>query len=94
MPTWKLDEFQNAGPLPQSPVLQSPVQSSEKLEDLTLIPYGAAKLRITVFPILEKSLRRLNLDPSSVRVCEPDAGRPCSHPVSSGAASAWRDVAS
>jgi len=49
VPTWKLDEFQNAGPLPTSPV-----RSSEKLEELTLIPYGAAKLRVTVFPILEK----------------------------------------
>ena len=49
VPSWKLDEFQNAGPLPKSPV-----QSAEKLEDLSLIPYGAAKLRVTVFPILEK----------------------------------------
>jgi len=49
VPDWKLDEFQNAGPVPTSPV-----KSSEKLEDLKLIPYGSAKLRITVFPILEK----------------------------------------
>jgi hypothetical protein len=49
VPEWQLDEFQNAGQLPTSPV-----SSSEPLEEITLIPYGAAKLRITVFPILEK----------------------------------------
>jgi hypothetical protein len=49
LPSWKIDEFQNAGPVPESPVL-----SDEILEDLTLIPYGAAKLRVTVFPILDK----------------------------------------
>ncbi len=49
VPEWTLDEFQNAGQLPASPV-----HSSEKLDEITLIPYGAAKLRIAVFPILEK----------------------------------------
>jgi len=49
VPAWKLDEVQNAGPVPESPV-----QSDEILEDLTLIPYGSAKLRVTVFPILDK----------------------------------------
>jgi hypothetical protein len=49
VPGWKLDEFQNAGPVPPSPV-----QSSEKLDQIMLIPYGAAKLRVTVFPLLEK----------------------------------------
>jgi hypothetical protein len=34
----------------------SPVTSSDPLESLTLVPYGAAKLRITAFPYLrEKS---------------------------------------
>jgi hypothetical protein len=49
-PQWKTDE-NSAGPIPMSPV------SSEKsLERLRLIPYGAAKLRITAFPYLyEKS---------------------------------------
>ena len=47
LPEWKLDEFQNAGPVPPSPA-----ESSEPLEELKLIPYGAAKLRVTVLPIL------------------------------------------
>jgi hypothetical protein len=38
----------SAGPLPQSPV-----KSSEPIEELTLIPYGCAKLRITELPLLE-----------------------------------------
>ena len=47
LPEWKLDEFQNAGPVPPSPA-----ESSEPLEELKLIPYGAAKLRVTVLPVL------------------------------------------
>ena len=47
VPEW--DMYMNsAGPLPQSPV-----KSSEPIEELTLIPYGCAKLRITEFPLLE-----------------------------------------
>jgi hypothetical protein len=38
---------ESAGPLPASPV------SSEQPEEaLTLLPYGAVRLRITVFPTL------------------------------------------
>lgn len=47
IPDWQI-ENNNAGPLPQSPV-----KSSEPLEDIVLIPYGCAKLRITEFPLLE-----------------------------------------
>ena len=46
VPEWAL-EMNSAGPLPQSPV-----KSSWPIEDLTLIPYGCAKLRITEFPLL------------------------------------------
>jgi hypothetical protein len=44
IPEWALVNG-SAGPLPQSPVA-----SREPVETLTLIPYGAAKLRITAFP--------------------------------------------
>jgi len=61
LPEWKLTDHNDK--VPQRKLQQpnraglpprSPVSSSEKLEDLTLIPYGAAKLRITVFPVLKK----------------------------------------
>ena len=44
--SWRVKE-NSAGPL-----LQSPVSSRKTLVDLILIPYGAAKLRITAFPSL------------------------------------------
>ena len=44
LPQWTLING-SAGPLPQSPV-----SSQEPEETLTLIPYGAAKLRVTAFP--------------------------------------------
>ncbi len=47
IPEWQL-ENNCAGELPQSPV-----KSNEPIEELTLIPYGCAKLRITEFPLLE-----------------------------------------
>ena len=48
--TWSIVE-NSAGPVPQSPVT-----SQDPLQVLTLVPYGAAKLRITAFPYLgEKS---------------------------------------
>ncbi len=46
LPEWR-EENGCAGELPQSPTM-----SAEALETLTLVPYGAAKLRITVFPEL------------------------------------------
>ena len=46
IPEWGM-ENNCAGPVPASPVT-----SSEPVEELTLIPYGCAKLRITEFPLL------------------------------------------
>jgi len=48
LPDWKLDR-DAAAPPPKSPVT-----SDQPLTDLTLIPYGAAKLRITEFPVLAR----------------------------------------
>jgi len=47
IPQWDLEK--NAAAAPPA----SPVTSTEPLETLTLIPYGAAKLRITEFPVLK-----------------------------------------
>jgi DUF1680 family protein len=47
VPEWQIEDG-SAGTLPQSPVI-----SREKDETLRLIPYGAARLRITAFPRLE-----------------------------------------
>jgi hypothetical protein len=44
VPEWQLEEG-SAGTLPQSPVI-----SVEPDEALTLVPYGSARLRVTVFP--------------------------------------------
>ena len=47
-PQWVIEE-NSAGPVPGSPV-----PSTEPLQTLILIPYGAAKLRITEFPYLQE----------------------------------------
>ena len=46
IPEWQIEDNQ-AGMLPQSPV-----HSDEPEEEVTLIPYGCAKLRITEFPVV------------------------------------------
>ena len=47
IPAWRAEDGA-ADPLPQSPV-----ESSEQEEEIALIPYAAAKLRITAFPVLK-----------------------------------------
>jgi len=48
LPEWQIVD-DSAGPLPISPVT-----SKQPAETISLIPYGAAKLRITAIPYLEK----------------------------------------
>lgn len=47
VPEWQLEEG-SAGTLPQSPVI-----STEPDEPLMLVPYGAVRLRVTVFPRID-----------------------------------------
>ncbi|HWV73047.1 MAG TPA: beta-L-arabinofuranosidase domain-containing protein [Pseudosphingobacterium sp.] len=47
LPVWAIDQYGLTGVLPQNPT-----QSESPQEDITLIPMGAARLRITAFPVL------------------------------------------
>jgi hypothetical protein len=47
IPNWQSDKFTMVGKLQPSPV-----KSSEKTKSVTLIPMGAARLRITTFPVI------------------------------------------
>ena len=49
LPTWTIDQYGLCGVLPQSPVM-----SNEPIEQITLIPMGAARLRIASFPVITK----------------------------------------
>ena len=53
VPAWKAEEG-SADPLPQSPI-NSP--ATEEFAELTLVPYAAAKLRITAFPVVGSDVR-------------------------------------
>ena len=46
VPAWKEDHLGLVGPLQASPV-----RTEEPLEELTLVPMGAARLRLTCFPV-------------------------------------------
>jgi hypothetical protein len=50
LPGWTIDSTGMCGVLPQSPV-----SSNEKTEDITLIPMGATRLRISAFPVIGTS---------------------------------------
>ncbi len=45
LPNWKLDQYGLCDTLPMSPV-----STASRAEELTLIPMGAARLRISAFP--------------------------------------------
>ncbi len=47
IPGWKLDHLGLVGRIPESPVL-----SEESREAITLVPMGAARLRISAFPVI------------------------------------------
>ena len=47
IPTWKVDQYGLCGVLPQSPV-----NTSEPIRELTLVPMGGARLRISSFPVV------------------------------------------
>ena len=47
LPEWQIED-DSAGPLPVSPVT-----SKRHVETISLVPYGAAKLRITAFPFTQ-----------------------------------------
>ena len=51
LPEWGVTEHS------ASPVPKSPVKGSGSLESLTLVPYGAAKLRVTAFPFLREQAK-------------------------------------
>jgi hypothetical protein len=48
IPGWKIDQYGLCAPVPQSPV-----KTAEPLEEIELIPMGAARLRISAFPVVE-----------------------------------------
>ena len=48
VPSWKIDKFGLCGVLPDEHAVKD-----QKVEDIILIPMGAARLRISAFPIVE-----------------------------------------
>lgn len=48
IPSWQIDKYGLVDTLPQSPV-----NVNTKAEEITLIPMGAARLRISAFPLVE-----------------------------------------
>jgi hypothetical protein len=48
IPEWKVDQYGLCGLLPQSPV-----KTAEPVANITLVPMGGARLRISAFPVAE-----------------------------------------
>jgi len=49
IPDWKLNEHKNAAAVPKSPV-----KTSEPKESVTLLPFGATRLRVAYIPVVEE----------------------------------------
>ncbi len=49
VPSWKIDQYKLCGVLPEESV-----KKSSQIDDITLVPMGTARLRITSFPTAEK----------------------------------------
>lgn len=49
IPEWTLDEHKLCGEL-----VDSPIKSSSKAEEIELVPMGAARIRISSFPVIDK----------------------------------------
>ncbi|WP_315816218.1 hypothetical protein [Paraflavitalea speifideaquila] len=47
IPSWTIDQYGLCGLLPQSPV-----NTTEPVTAITLVPMGAARLRISAFPVV------------------------------------------
>lgn len=66
IPGWQIDQYGLCGVLPMSPVI-----SREPKEDLTLVPMGGARLRISAFPVIDGSAPASDTRPPSGMLVNP-----------------------
>jgi len=55
IPNWKIDQYGLCGVLSMSPI-----KSTSSIETVTLLPMGAARLRISAFPVIGKGVDALD----------------------------------